>query len=161
MILYPDRFAKAAPAQFDGKFEWDFLFPAFTRGIQPMDWDGVVECNNRFLVFETKSEGVSISRGQATALENAVRTGYFTVFLLYGKTKEDIRSFEIWFFNPRKQYEKQIHQGNYLEVVKQATKWFKWADARCPNSDHSGSLNFDHCQTCGQELTPIIFEVGK
>jgi hypothetical protein len=95
-ILYPERFAQAKPAGFDGVWDWDFLRGAFGPVIMPMDLDGMVERNGRFLVFETKAAGVDIPQGQRITLDALRATGVFTIFILYGKTAATLSGFEEW-----------------------------------------------------------------
>lgn len=94
MINSPQAFKEAAPAQFDGQFNWDFLKGAFGGKIMPMDWDGVVERKGNFLVFETKHPGKEIPNGQRFTFEAAHRTGLFTFFFIWGAT--DPEQLEIW-----------------------------------------------------------------
>lgn len=98
-IFYPERFKQAQPAGFDGVFDWDFLRGAFGPVIMPMDIDGQVERNGRFLIFETKAPGVPIPRGQEIALRASVATGITTVVILYGKTPDTIVKLEEWHAN--------------------------------------------------------------
>ena len=95
-VLYPERFHQARPAGFDGLFDWDFLKGAFGPVIMPMDLDGVVERNGRFLVFETKEPGKLIPRGQEISLKALCSTGIFTIFIVYGKTADALTRMEEW-----------------------------------------------------------------
>ena len=50
------------------EYVWSTLRSVFPRGITPTDIDGVVEINNCFFVFEGKTEGKKIDKGQGLAL---------------------------------------------------------------------------------------------
>lgn len=121
----------------------------------PMDWDGVVEVNNRFLVFETKQPGAPIPRGQEMALWGAVLTGYFTVFIVYGKTAIDIQSFEIlWNQNGAVQQKAVI--GGAETLLAYTRRWFEKADAiSIWTQGKSGTLFLNRCQFCKQEIPPL------
>jgi len=122
------KFAETAPAGFDGIFDWDFLKPAWPKAnMAPMDIDGVIERRGKFLMFETKSPGVSIPRGQVITLEALVKTGYVTVFVLWGKTVEEIKNFDIWYLKDG-QVVKQPYVGGSDEVVSRAAHWFRMQD---------------------------------
>lgn len=96
MIYNPSRFNESLPAGFDGQFHWDFLQGAFGPVVMPMDFDGVVERNGRFLLFETKIENASIPVGQRRSLEAAWKTGAFTILILWGKSSETLCMASVW-----------------------------------------------------------------
>lgn len=124
MIRNLDTFNAWQPAGFDGQFHWDFLKGAFGPSIMPMDFDGVVERNGRFLVKETKNKGVAIPYGQKRSLKAAVRTGFFTVMVIYGKSAEEITSFEIW----HGEIEKSVDPANAQSVYDQCAQWYEWTN---------------------------------
>lgn len=157
-IFSPQRFHEWPPAGYDGQFHWNFLFSAFPRGIKPMDWDGVVETNYRWLVFETKEPGKDVPAGQRICLEHAVETGYFTVFLLFGKTPVDIQEFEIWFRNKDGLLEKRKKTGNSEEVLRYVRYWIhKYDNNRVVQINNDGKLNLETCDQCGHRLEPLVF----
>ena len=129
-IKHPERFNAARPAGFDGIFEWDFLREAFLpTKIEPMDLDAIVERRMRFLCFETKDNGVPIPEGQRLTLENLVRTGYFTVIVMRGKTADDIKGWECWrWVSKRRIVEKDWHEGNAAALTAFVKTWFQWAN---------------------------------
>lgn len=150
-ILYPDRFKAAQPAGFDGVFEWDFLVSAFPRNIKPMDWDGVVEINHRFLVFETKEPGREIPGGQEICLKRAVMTGRFTVVIVFGKTKLSIEGFEIWTCREGR-VSKKCFKGGAGDLLARVCEWTRRTESLFgPNTDKS-KLNFNLCVACGQSV---------
>lgn len=151
-ILYPDRFKAAQPAGFDGVFDWDFLLPAFPRRIQPMDWDGVVEINHRFLVFETKEPGLEIPVGQEICLKRAVMTGRFTVIIVFGKTALEIRGFEIWSCRNGEVFKKRFNGGNARELLVHVGEWTRHAETLFRRSGNGTRLDFNLCQACGQRV---------
>lgn len=124
-VLYPARFQQAKPAGFDGLFDWDFLKGAFGPVIMPMDLDGVVERNGRFLVFETKEPGKTIPRGQEISLKALCATGIFTIFVLYGKTANALTRMEEWHA-----MKETIHEPVTPEIVwARANQWFKYVSS--------------------------------
>jgi len=95
-ITNPGGFLRSPSAGFDGVFDWSWTQGCFGQGrIKPMDFDGVVERNGNFILFETKNVGVEIPRGQLITLNAAHRLGCFTIMLIYGKTSPE--SAEIWY----------------------------------------------------------------
>ncbi len=129
-IQHPKRFQEAAPAGFDGVFEWDFLKPAWRpTKIEPMDFDAVIERRMQFLVFETKDDGVPIKDGQRITLESLVRTGFFTVILLRGKTAAKISGWELW-RSDRGKVCKEWIGGDSEALTRYCTRWFNWANNR-------------------------------
>ena len=124
-VLYPARFHQARPAGFDGLFDWDFLKGAFGPVIMPMDLDGVVERNGRFLVFETKEPGKTIPRGQEISLKALCATGIFTIFVIYGKTADALTRMEEWHAKGE-----SIHEPVTPEMVwARANSWFQYVSS--------------------------------
>ena len=74
------KFEECPAAGFDGYFDWDW-----TKGclgvshITPTDIDGLTERKGNFLIFETKTKGNHIPKGQFMALEALYNIGCFTV----------------------------------------------------------------------------------
>lgn len=85
-IKHPETFLKSPAAGFDGVFDWSFTDGCFGKTkITPMDFDGVVERNGNFLVFETKAVGVPVPKGQMITYKTAHKLGCFTVVFIEGK----------------------------------------------------------------------------
>jgi len=117
-----DSFSQSPACGFDGVFDWDFLQGCFGDDRRmPMDFDGVVERNGQFLVFETKKPGVPVPSGQAIALERLRQTGLFTIFIIWGKEKP--LQFQI------------LHNKGITKVMlasqeivsNHAKRWYQWA----------------------------------
>ena len=71
---------------FDGPFNWKWLTGCFSPlDILPMDFDGVVERNGHYAIFETKDSGAEIPRGQRITLDQLRVARTFTVFAIWGK----------------------------------------------------------------------------
>jgi hypothetical protein len=125
-VKFEETFEKAAPAGFDGLFDWDFIIPAFApTKIEPMDIDGVVERKGNFLIFETKHEGKDIPLGQKITLENLLKLGRgkITIFVLYGKDNNSIVGMEEWVYSNRKVIKHTTQcDGNYIYAMTKA--WF-------------------------------------
>jgi len=85
-INHPRAFENSPAADYDGVFDW-----GWTRGclwnpsVTPTDWDGVIERNGYFIVFETKNPGAPIKDGQWYALKSAHALGVVTIMTIYGK----------------------------------------------------------------------------
>ncbi len=126
MIRNMTKFSEFPPAGHDGVFEWDFLNGAFGPSVMPMDFDGVVERNGRFLLFETKSEGVPIPKGQQITLESAQATGFFTIYILRGKTAETIKSAEYWYDNGFRATHKDIDAS---AIRQECAEWWDYASS--------------------------------
>jgi len=125
-ILYPERFAQAKPAGFDGVFNWDFLDGCFGKTIRPMDFDGVVERHSNFLIFETKDEGVEIPFGQALTLKNLVLLGKgkITVFHVVGKNETLITQLNEWHYvNGDLRIVEQSADANFIR--RRCCDWFE------------------------------------
>ena len=87
-IRHPESFLKHLPAGFDGVFEWSWTKGCFGNPkIEPKDFDGVVERNGNFLIFESKEPGMVVSGGQLYTLESIWRRGGVTLLYVYGKTE--------------------------------------------------------------------------
>ena len=133
MSLYAQRrFEEWPPAGFDGLFDWDFLSPAFKRGIMPMDIDALIECNRHFLVYETKDCGKEIPTGQRYTLERLVNlrcpncrslVNAFTVLVVRGKRPELIRDIELW--TPGEQRRTSADPQMVVDLSRQ---WFERAE---------------------------------
>lgn len=129
------QFQTWLPALFDGEFDWDFLLPAF-RGtkIRPMDFDCVIERNNKFLIFETKAPGKGIDTGQRITLTAQWRLGA-TIFVVAGKKPEEICGLAE--YAPGEWREgmevgaKALNECDALDVLFRTRRWFCWAD-KCP-----------------------------
>lgn len=136
VINNEERFYSWPPACFDGVFHWDFLFPAFEHektGIEPMDFDGVVERNGCFLGFETKEPGTVIPKGQQIALARAVATGVWTVIFLPAKSQHEITRWQVWWLSKSGSapgaalVKRRWHVGSSQGLVEFVARWFRWA----------------------------------
>ena len=121
MIKYPDNFNNSVASDFDGVFEWDYLDGVFPRGIMPMDWDGVVEINKKFLVFETKDVGIEVPKGQLWALQRATMVGPFIVIIIWGKKDPEVYQLIIGGeLKEKKECDKE-------KIRLLCSKWVEWA----------------------------------
>ncbi len=83
------KFVKSLPAEYDGIFDWSWVEGIFPRGIMPTDVDGMIELHGHFFIFETKgTEFTMVPRGQLYLIEALLRTGYFTVMIVWGDEVE-------------------------------------------------------------------------
>lgn len=125
MIRRRAAFASALPAGYDGEFLWDWLSPAFGGRIEPMDFDAVVEIGGRFLIFETKADGVELPQGQRIALEAIARLPEVVVLVVQGKTPETISGWEAWHGDERRRY-----NGDADALYGYCERWATWARRR-------------------------------
>ncbi len=126
------KFGEAAPAGFDGIFDWDFLLPAFAgTKIEPMDIDAIVERHGRILIFETKTPGFTIPLGQEITLKTLLRLGKGCIHLmvLYGKTKGEIVKMEEWCY-AKGQIKTKETDCDADHVLQRVTAWFNWANSK-------------------------------
>ncbi len=137
-INHPNGFLHAPAAGFDGVFDWSWTQGCFGHGrITPMDFDGVVERNGNFILFETKNLGVPIPKGQMYTLEAAHRLGCFTIMLIHGKRSPE--QIEVW-FPPAVGGKKESYQG--VEIAKRiVTRWYQYADKTKQNKVDVSILN--------------------
>jgi len=121
-IRNPEAFENSKPAGFDGVFDWNWTKGCFgNTKISPMDFDGVVERNCHYLVFETKKLGIDIPDGQKMTLERLREGKSFTVMKIWGKEKPE--TVEVVFPDGKIRKYKGIEKAT--AIVK---KWFKAAD---------------------------------
>ena len=121
-IFYPDAFNESKAANFDGVFDWSWTQGCFgDTKITPTDFDGVVERNGHYLIFETKKPGVPVPRGQQWALERLRKAKSFTIMIIWGKeTPED---FDMIYSSGRK----KMYHG--IDAAKErVSAWFRAAD---------------------------------
>ena len=124
-IKRPDTFNRAAPAGYDGVFDWTWTQGCFgDTKIKPMDVDAIVERKGQFLVFETKNIGVPIPAGQMFTLEALHRLDVFTILIIYGKLYPE--TCDIWYPKCSKVGKLEGTEAAHEFVC----KWFAWADNR-------------------------------
>lgn len=122
-IRHPETFRRAAPAGFDGVFDWSWTEGAFGETkITPMDLDGVVERRGQFLIFETKDVGVQIPQGQLITLQTMHQLGTFTVMIIHGKARPEIS--HCWYPNsPLKTTLYGVDEARSF-----VARWYRWAN---------------------------------
>ena len=130
MIYDEDRFNEWLPANYDGRFDWDFLLPAFEgTKIRPMDVDAIIHKDgphgDQFLLFETKAPGAEIPIGQAITLAALLREGNKLLFYIQGKTPYDMTSLTIYARNLRDGWLVSPVEPQY--VLAQTRRWMRWA----------------------------------
>jgi hypothetical protein len=126
-IKYPKKFMSKLPAGWDGEFEWDFLETAFGAKGMPMDFDAVVERYVNFLLFETKSLGKAVPKGQLITFDALIKTGYWTIFFLWMDSKNRPVKMETWHHNGTVT---DVKNTDMYTVWVRAKAWYKWASKR-------------------------------
>ncbi len=138
MIRDEKEFSKNLPANYDGKFEWDIFAKRGCFGntkIQPMDFDGVVERNKNYLIFETKKNGAVIPRGQQITLNNLTVAKSFTVAKIWPKEPPFEKLTLIY---PNRKIKEITGYENIISMIK---RWYQAAD--------EGSIEiFGECGIC-------------
>lgn len=124
-IKHPETFRRAAPAGFDGVFDWSWTQGCFGAGkITPMDLDGVIERKGQFLVFETKDVGVQIPQGQLYTLQALHRLGFFTIMIIHGKICPEVA--HCWY--PASKTKITLHGPD--EARDFVARWYRWSDTK-------------------------------
>lgn len=138
-ILYPDSFDKSQwhitcphcnkEIGFDGIFHWGWTQGCFGRTkITPTDFDGVVERNGHYLIFETKDVDRDVPQGQLWALERLSKAKSFTIITIWGKIKpkkfETIRAK----IGEEMRFEIKGSGRSIKKLKKYVTKWFQSAN---------------------------------
>ena len=132
-INHLDTFNQWQPAGFDGQFHWEFIKGAFGPNIMPTDVDGEVECNGYFFAFETKSdESIVLPNGQRRSIEAKVKTGYWTVMILYGKTAETITAYEMLSEENGEIVRRLVKPATSEMVWEECAKWYVETWKRSP-----------------------------
>ena len=117
---------KNRDAHINSFWDWSCLVGCFGDSkVMPSDIDGIIEAGGHFLLIETKSPGVEIPRGQQRMFDALVKTGYFTVIVVWGyqSTPEVM---QIWGKTERKPAD--------LNDLRRVVKW--WHDKLSPQSPH-------------------------
>lgn len=112
------------PDGYDGEFDWDYLTEIWGLGIEPMDFDCVVEKGGEFLVIETKGPNGYMERGQKRTFLHLIKDPKWTLMVLYGKLPAEVEEIFIY------------RNGREIKHIKPATKddvkreCQSWADRR-------------------------------
>lgn len=125
------EFERALPAGFDGEFEWSFLAGAFPRDIMPMDIDGCVEIESKFLLFETKNPGLKVKKGQQQTLRRFLQYRGVSIIFTNGKRYDEFRSFMYYhrdyIFSFSSDYSHEVGD-KIFEVCKLWAEAVRWSD---------------------------------
>lgn len=127
MIKHQETFNKWLPANYNGKFDWDYLLPIFKpTKIEPTDIDGVVERKGKFLFFETKKEGKSIPLGQLIMLETLIKRfeGDATLLIIYGKTDKEVVGAQMWRYENGKVVKDAPVSCDWKQVYEMVYQWW-------------------------------------
>ena len=139
MIHNPRNFNADPPAGFDGQFDWDIFKESGCWGngkINLMDFDGVVERNNHFIVFETKDEGKGVSEGQRMTLDHLRNARSFTVVYLWPK-RPPFKRMDIQFQNGKTET-----VNGHDEIIKRVSDWYEYANNTASKPDKPLSTFF-------------------
>lgn len=111
---------------------WDFACfdSCFSGKIKMSDIDGIVEKNNRFFWFESKSPGVTMPLGQRIAFERLVMSGgigVHVVFVVWGERNAPER-YQVW-RRSENGLKKDPEIDCDLEALKsRISSWYRWAE---------------------------------
>ena len=128
-------FEASLPAGFDGLWDFDVLEGCFPKGVSPMDFDGVLEHNGQFLIFETKMPGAEMPRGQQRCFEALLKKGGFTIFFVGGKPGHtDLAFLEIWYREDWHIKKRRIAPLTNEKLRRFCRMWWRMAEkaAKCP-----------------------------
>ena len=104
-------------------WDWAILDGCFgaTR-IKPTDIDGFVERGGRFLVLETKASTAEVGQGQEITFQELVKTGKFTVFVVWGAPgkPERMRIISVW--------ADQTFDADVDKLREKTHLWYKYAN---------------------------------
>jgi len=90
------------------------------------DIDAIIERKGKFLIFETKNNGVEVPRGQEITLEQLLKLGKgnIHIMIIYGKSPKTISAIEEWFWQKKiKKTGFKKCDSNY--VLGRVKKWFE------------------------------------
>jgi hypothetical protein len=109
---------------FDGIWDWAMFDGCFgeTR-IKPTDLDGFVERKGKFLVLETKHKDTPIPEGQRITFESLVKTGYFSILVMWGDKNKPERALLI-----TRKGEKEYNPVDIDKCSKIVSAWFEYAE---------------------------------
>ena len=105
-------------------WDWGFLKGDFPRNILPMDIDGMVEIEGRFLAIEAKpiGPGGKMPYGQRLAYERLAKKEDFTVVVIYG----DPLSYDIQYMKVLGKHKKRVACD--IEYFREfCRQWGEWA----------------------------------
>jgi len=107
-------------------WDWGFLDGCFKRNIKVTDIDGLVEAGGRFLLLEAKSSNAPIPDGQRFAFEALVKTGLWTVLVMWGKPNEP----ESYLLMDGRPGRPEIKSCDRTEIQFIVSTWFEIVDGR-------------------------------
>lgn len=112
-------------AFFSNLWDWAILDGCFAdSGIKPTDIDGFVERKGRFLILETKAPTTDLANGQRWAFEGLVKTGAFTIVIIWGHKNAPER-LSMWTLHKGCVKRRKYPQAN-LEKLREVVTW--WYD---------------------------------
>jgi len=148
-IRNPELFDRCPAAGFDGIFDWSWTDGCFGGRITPMDFDGVIERKGNFLVFESKTSGAKVPKGQLITLKQLWKMSRFTICFIWGKKYPE----KAQFIYPGNPYSKE-YRG--VKLIKEKTRqWFLWANDR----DYSNEA-YDDIEYFNERASILEYEAG-
>ncbi len=122
-------------------FDWDFMdYAFFPTRIKPMDIDGVVERNGRFLVFETKSDNLKLYIGTDKEMKDGqsrmyralldLKKGFVTIFFIEGKTPDTMKSLTMYYYLKDELNIKEIKPCTFIDIAYWTYRWFCRANGK-------------------------------
>lgn len=92
--------------------------------IKPTDIDGFVERKGKFLVLETKSPEVEVPEGQQIAFDSLVKTGYFSILVMWGEKNHPQKAKLI---TRKGEFDYDPCDADKCKQI--VTKWFQYAES--------------------------------
>ncbi len=110
----------------EGVWDWGMFRGCFgNTGIEPTDIDGLVERHGKFLILEAKAKGVKIKQGQRITFDRLVRTGLFTILVMWGDTNKPESALVI-----THKGEIEYRYANIKTCRQIVSDWFQLADKK-------------------------------
>lgn len=102
-------------------WDWGILKGCFgSTHIEPTDVDGLIERRGKFLLLEAKSPGKFIPKGQQIMFDNLLKTGIFTVLVIWGQPNKP-EQMQVW---------GQLPRPASLDTLRQEiSKWYQDTEA--------------------------------
>lgn len=109
----------------DQLWDWGFLNECFGgSSIKVSDIDGIVKRHGKFLVIECKSHNAEVPAGQAIMFNRMVRTGLFTVLVIWGDANRPERCRLL-----TKKGTVEHSVANEWKIKQIVSNWYEYADS--------------------------------
>jgi hypothetical protein len=109
-------------------WDWGLLDDCFgTTKIKVSDVDGIVERKGKFIFIECKSHNAPITQGQAIMHNSLIKTGVFTVLLIWGDANKPTKMKAMG-----KNWNKEFSIATLDDIHSFVERWFAYVDNKKP-----------------------------